>query len=84
MHVHNVHATVLGLLVVMLGMSVMGVASLQEKSSNVDQRELFRDIRAPFNGMRGKREPANMPDIYNRVGCVSVVDLGIILALLAS
>jgi len=41
------------------------MTSLQEKDIQSPDGELYRDIRAPFNGMRGKREGLN--DVYNRV-----------------
>ena len=52
-------------------MSVRGMTSLQEKDIQSADGEFLREIRAPFNGMRGKREGLN--DVYNRVGLVRVI-----------
>ena len=44
------------------------MASMQGMSDNEEQGRLMdRDIRAPFNGMRGKRLQADQYDIYSRV-----------------
>jgi hypothetical protein len=52
------------------------MASIQVMSDNREQGRLMdRDIRAPFNGMRGKRLQADDYDIYSRVSfkCKNII-----------
>ena len=65
------HALGLAIMVAMLSMSCKGMTSMQEQSNSKEL--LDRDIRAPFNGMRGKRDPADDNEIYNRVGFVIII-----------
>ena len=56
------------LVVSMVSMAHCDMASMQGMSDNEEQGRLMdRDIRAPFNDMRGKRLQADQYDIYNRV-----------------
>ena len=61
------HALGLAIMLVILSMSGKGMTSAQEQSNSKEL--LDRDIRAPFNGMRGKRDPSD-DAFYNRVGLV--------------
>ena len=48
------------------------MTSMQGMSDNREQgRPMDRDIRAPFNGMRGKRLQAEDYDIYSRVRLIA-------------
>ena len=61
------HAVGLAILVGMVSMSGKGMTSMQEQSIDKEHWRFFeRDIRVPFNGMRGKRDPT-FDDIYKQV-----------------
>ena len=59
---------ILCLVLSMASMAHCDMASMQGMSDNREQGRLMdRDIRAPFNGMRGKRLQADQYNIYSRV-----------------
>ena len=59
------HALGLAIMVAMLSVSSKGMTSMQEQSNSKEL--LDREIRAPFNGMRGKKDDTDEKMVYRQL-----------------